>query len=70
MPNMNGRQLAEELREFRPGMQVLFISGYADDVVLRAGISKQGTPFLQKPFSLRTLGMKVQELLTIRDSRR
>ena len=64
MPNMNGRQLAEKLREFRPGMQVLFISGYADDVVLRAGVSKQGTPFLQKPFSLRTLGMKVQELLT------
>lgn len=70
MPNMNGRQLAEKLREFRPEMEVLFISGYADDVVLRAGISRQGTPFLQKPFSLAALGMKVQELITIRDSQK
>jgi CheY-like chemotaxis protein len=60
---MNGREFAEALLEFRPNLKVLFVSGYADDVVLQAGISIDGVPFLQKPFSLKQLGNKVQELL-------
>jgi PAS domain S-box-containing protein len=63
MPKMNGREMVERLLEFRPATRVLFISGYADDVVLRAGIWSEGTPFLQKPFSLDQLGRKVHELL-------
>jgi two-component system cell cycle sensor histidine kinase/response regulator CckA len=64
MPRMNGREFAEALAEFRPELKVLFISGYADDVVLQAGISIKGVPFLQKPYSLKQLGNKVHELLT------
>jgi two-component system cell cycle sensor histidine kinase/response regulator CckA len=63
MPKMNGREMSEKLREFRPEVPVMFVSGYADDVVLRAGISSQGTPFLQKPFPLKHLALKVEELL-------
>jgi two-component system, cell cycle sensor histidine kinase and response regulator CckA len=63
MPKMNGREFANRLLELRPGTKVLFISGYADDIVLQAGISRLGTPFLQKPYSLKQFGAKVQELL-------
>jgi two-component system cell cycle sensor histidine kinase/response regulator CckA len=65
MPKMNGREFADKLLELRPETKVLFVSGYADDVILRTGISVQGTPFLQKPFSLRQLGSMVNELLTV-----
>ena len=64
MPRMNGREFTDHLRKIRPNTKLLFISGYADDVVLQAGISMSGTPFLQKPFSLRQLGSKVHELLS------
>ena len=63
MPRMNGREFTDKLLELRPNTKVLFISGYTDDVMLQAGISCSSTPFLQKPFSLRRLGVKVQELL-------
>ncbi|MGE5321715.1 MAG: PAS domain S-box protein [Actinomycetota bacterium] len=65
MPKMNGREFTDRLLELCPDTKVLFVSGYADDVVLRTGISMQGTPFLQKPFSLRQLGTMVNELLTV-----
>ncbi len=65
MPRMNGREFADRLLETRPNTRVLFVSGYADDVVLLAGISTLGTPYLQKPFSLKQLGYKVQELLAL-----
>jgi len=64
MPRMNGREFTDCLLQTRPNIKLLFISGYADDVVLQAGISMSGTPFLQKPFSLRQLGSKVHELLS------
>jgi len=65
MPRMNGREFADRLLEIRPNTKVLFVSGYADDVVLLAGISTLGTPYLQKPYSLKQLGVKVQELLAV-----
>jgi len=65
MPRMNGREFADRLRELRPGVKVLFVSGYTDDVILQTGISLQLVPFLQKPFSLRQLGAKVNELLAV-----
>jgi two-component system, cell cycle sensor histidine kinase and response regulator CckA len=63
MPKMNGREFANRLLELRPDTKLLFVSGYADDVVLQAGISRSGAPFLQKPYSLQQLGVKVHELL-------
>ncbi|HLY99108.1 MAG TPA: PAS domain S-box protein [Candidatus Angelobacter sp.] len=65
MPKMNGREFADRLRQLRPGVKILFVSGYADDVILHTGISLQLVPFLQKPFSLRHLGAKVNELMTV-----
>jgi len=65
MPKMNGREFADRLLQMRPQTKVLFVSGHTDDVVLQAGISTLGTPFLQKPFSLRQLGFKIQELLAV-----
>jgi two-component system, cell cycle sensor histidine kinase and response regulator CckA len=65
MPKMNGREFADKLLKLLPETKVLFVSGYADDVILRTGVSVQGTPFLQKPFSLRQLGSIVNELLTV-----
>lgn len=63
MPRMNGRQFADQLQIARPGTKVLFISGYADDTVLRAGISRMGTPFLQKPFTMKEFGLIVRKLI-------
>jgi PAS domain S-box-containing protein len=64
MPKMNGREFADCLLRARPETKVLFISGYADDVILHTGLSTQAMPFLQKPFSLKQLGSKVSELLS------
>lgn len=65
MPRMNGREFTDRLLELRPEIKVLFVSGYADDVILQTGVSMQDTPFLQKPFSLRQLGTVVNELLAV-----
>jgi CheY-like chemotaxis protein len=63
MPEMNGRELAEAMVQRRPGIRVIFVSGYTDEV-LDGRISQQaGTDFLQKPFSPTVLLQRVRELL-------
>jgi two-component system cell cycle sensor histidine kinase/response regulator CckA len=63
MPEMSGRDLAERLTKDHPGVQILYMSGYTDDAVLRNGIVEPGVSFLQKPFSPLTLARKVREVL-------
>jgi CheY-like chemotaxis protein len=63
MPKMNGREFADQLLNARPMTKMLFVSGYANDVLSKTGFSAAATPFLQKPYSLRELGVKVRELL-------
>ena len=63
MPDMGGRQLAEALTARRPGLKVLFMSGYTDDTVLRDGLASADRSFLQKPFSVAALGRRVREVL-------
>jgi len=63
MPRLGGPRLAERLADERPDMKVLFVSGYAENTVLRHGKIDVTTRFLQKPFSLNTLARKVREIL-------
>ena len=63
MPKMNGRQLADRLLAERPGLRILFMSGYTDDVILQHGVLDGRAPFLQKPVSPDDLTRKVREVL-------
>jgi CheY-like chemotaxis protein len=63
MPQMSGPRLAENLASLRPDLKVLFVSGYADDTVLRKGVADLSHDFLQKPFPLRSLAGKIREVL-------
>jgi PAS domain S-box-containing protein len=65
MPSMNGRVLAERLLALSPKTRVLFMSGYSDDAILRAGVQAAETAFLQKPFSKPALAAKVREVLEV-----
>jgi PAS domain S-box-containing protein len=63
LPGMSGRELAAKLARERPGLRVLFVSGYTDDAVVHRGLIEPGMPFLQKPFELDSLARKVREVL-------
>ena len=63
MPETGGRVVAEQVTALYPGVRVLFVSGYTDDAVIRHGVLRDGVNFLQKPFSLVTLAVKVREVL-------
>jgi two-component system cell cycle sensor histidine kinase/response regulator CckA len=63
MPGMNGRQLADILCTRRPGLKVLFMSGYTDRAIATHGILEAGIALLQKPFGPRKLAAKVRETL-------
>ena len=60
---MNGRQLAEAARLARPGLRVLFITGYAENAVMGTGRLEPGTQVLTKPFSLEDLAGRIRDLL-------
>ncbi|HEY1066111.1 MAG TPA: hypothetical protein VGE52_08370, partial [Pirellulales bacterium] len=53
----------EHARRRRPGIHILYMSGYTDDSVLRQGVESSRDAFLQKPFSPATLARRVRELL-------
>jgi signal transduction histidine kinase len=63
LPVMNGRQLAEFARESRPGIKVLFITGYAENAAVRGGFLDRGMDMLTKPFALNVLGLKIREMI-------
>jgi signal transduction histidine kinase len=63
MPGINGSELVEKVLQARPGIRVLFMSGYTDDEVMRRGVIDGQTAFLQKPFTPDSLAHKVREVL-------
>ena len=63
MPEMNGRQLAEEIRQHFQELQVLFMSGYTANVIAHRGILDDGVNYMQKPFNVETLAKKVRTTL-------
>lgn len=60
---MNGRQLADAGLELRPGLKVLFITGYVQQALNESGLLAPGMQVLTKPFGLDTLVARVRELL-------
>ena len=63
MPGMSGKELHQRLSESRPGLKVLFMSGYPDDTIAIHGLLKPGLAFLQKPFRGPALLERVRDLL-------
>ena len=63
MPNLNGRQLAELILVERPGIRVLYVSGYTDDETVRRGVVKNQMALLPKPFTPKALVAKVRDVL-------
>ncbi len=63
MPEMNGRDLAARLMAVNPALRCLFMSGYTADVISHRGMLENGVRFLQKPFSIHDLAVKVREAL-------
>jgi PAS domain S-box-containing protein len=63
MPKMSGSELGQQLLAKRPGLKVLYVSGYAESTVMQHGLSELGSRFLHKPFTLKALTAKIRELL-------
>ncbi len=61
---MNGRQMADAARMSRPGLKVLFITGYAENALLNNGQLEPGMSVLTKPFVVDTLGARIRDLIT------
>jgi PAS domain S-box-containing protein len=63
LPHINGRKLAEIARVSRPGLKVLFVSGYAEHATARGAFLDPGMDMLTKPFALDALGAKVRAMI-------
>ena len=63
MPEMSGRDLADRLVQSRPGLKILYMSGYTDDAIVHHGVLDPGTVLLQKPFTPDRLTRMVGDLL-------
>jgi two-component system, cell cycle sensor histidine kinase and response regulator CckA len=63
MPGLSGHELVQQLVHARPGIKVLYLSGYAQDAVESNASAEAPKAFLQKPFTLQSLSRKVREVL-------
>src|SRR5467141_5455561 len=64
LPGMNGRQLADQARETRPGLKVLFITGYAESVAISEGFLQPGMEMITKPFDLDNLSQRIRAMVS------
>jgi len=63
MPSMNGRELARRVKELRPEIRVLYMSGYSEDAMAHGGVPEPGALLILKPFSQEALARKLREAL-------
>jgi len=63
MPGMSGREVADGLAAERPGLRVVYMSGYTDEAVVRLGVLDAGVRYLQKPFNGNVLARNIREAL-------
>lgn len=64
MPEMNGRDLAKQLVSLHPNLKCLFMSGYTANVIAHHGVLDRDVDFIQKPFSKKSLAIKVQDVIS------
>jgi len=64
MAEMGGPELAEQLLALRPGVKVIFASGYTNDAIARNGVLDTAVVFIQKPYRPKALAQKIREVLT------
>ena len=63
MPEMGGKELAERLRAHRPGLKILFMSGYTEKTIAAGGVMPPNTGFVEKPFTVEQLMRRLREIL-------
>src|SRR5216684_4750618 len=64
LPGMNGRQLADQARESRPDLRILFITGYAASVAMSDGFLQPGMEMITKPFDLDILSRRIRAMIS------
>jgi PAS domain S-box-containing protein len=64
LPGINGRQVADQARETRPGLKVLFITGYAESVAISEGFLQPGMEMITKPFDLDVLSRRIRAMIS------
>ncbi len=67
LPDLDGLELARRVRELRPDIRCLFMSGYTADVISDRGVLDESVHFIQKPFTIAALATKIREVIEARD---
>ena len=63
MPGINGKELYKKAVSIAPGLKVIYMSGYTENIIAHRGILEEGTVFIQKPFAVKDLTKKVREVM-------
>ena len=63
MPEMNAKQLAEEIERLLPEIKIIYMSGYTANTIAHHGILDEGINFIEKPLTTYTLSRKIREVL-------
>jgi len=69
MPGMSGPELARQMASLRPGIKVIFTSGYTDDAIARQGVLDPAVAFIEKPYRPKALARKIREVLGVASAR-